>query len=180
MTDEELRYIKGVGPVKASSLKRIGVKSVKDLLFFFPRWHVHKSRITPVSSIESGGKYFIKGRISGLEELRKPGRNILKVLIEDESGGTLTWIWYNRPYMKPALLAGRRVVIWDTVENTRWGKQITASNDSFEFIEEFESSKFFQIDHYADNHQEVQTYVEQGKSLVAIVIPKNFEKRIKQ
>ncbi|OGF48481.1 MAG: ATP-dependent DNA helicase RecG [Candidatus Firestonebacteria bacterium RIFOXYC2_FULL_39_67] len=139
MTDEELRYIKGVGPVKASSLKRIGVKSVKDLLFFFPRWHVHKSRITPVSSIESGGKYFIKGRISGLEELRKPGRNILKVLIEDESGGTLTWIWYNRPYMKPALLAGRRVVIWDTVENTRWGKQITASNDSFEFIEEFEN-----------------------------------------
>ena len=49
---------------------------------------------------------------------------------------------------------------------------------SRKFIEEFESSKFFQIDHYADNYQEVQTYVEQGKSLVAIVIPKDFEKKI--
>ncbi|MFH1074553.1 MAG: ATP-dependent DNA helicase RecG [Candidatus Firestonebacteria bacterium] len=144
MNEDELRYIKGVGPVKASSLKRIGVKSVRELLFFFPRWHIHKSRITPISPIESGGKYFIKGRITELEELRKPGRNILKVLIEDESGAPLTWIWYNRPYMKPVLVSGRRVIIWDTVENTRWGKQITASNDSFEFIEEFEDKAITQ------------------------------------
>ena len=46
------------------------------------------------------------------------------------------------------------------------------------FIEEFTSSGFFQIDHYADNYKEVQTYVEKGKSLVAIVIPKDFEKKI--
>lgn len=46
------------------------------------------------------------------------------------------------------------------------------------FIEEFKSSGFFQIDHYADNYEDVQTYIEKGKSLVAIVIPKNFEKKI--
>jgi ABC-2 type transport system permease protein len=46
------------------------------------------------------------------------------------------------------------------------------------FIEEFESSGFFQIDHYAGNYEDVQTYIERGKSLVAIVIPKDFEKKI--
>ena len=46
------------------------------------------------------------------------------------------------------------------------------------FIEEFKSSGFFQIDHYADNYEDVQTYIEKGKSLVAIVIPKDFEKKI--
>ena len=46
------------------------------------------------------------------------------------------------------------------------------------FIEEFMSSGFFQIDHYADNYEDVQTYIEKGKSLVAIVIPKDFEKKI--
>jgi len=135
MSEDELRYIKGIGPVKASSLKRIGVKTVRELLFFFPRWHVHKSRLTSIASIETGGKYFIKGAVKGLEEIRKPGRSILKVLIDDGSGDTLTWVWYNRPYMKPAFVTGRKVIIWDTVENTRWGKQITGSNDSFEFIE---------------------------------------------
>ncbi|MBI5730488.1 MAG: ABC transporter permease [Ignavibacteriales bacterium] len=46
------------------------------------------------------------------------------------------------------------------------------------FIEEFISSGFFQIDHYADNYEDVKTYIERGKSLVAIVIPKDFEKKI--
>lgn len=46
------------------------------------------------------------------------------------------------------------------------------------FIEEFKSSGFFQLDHYADNYEDVQTYIEKGKSLVAIVIPKDFEKKI--
>ena len=49
---------------------------------------------------------------------------------------------------------------------------------SRKFIEEFKSSGFFQLDHYADNYEDVQTYIEQGKSLVAIVIPKDFEKNI--
>jgi len=48
------------------------------------------------------------------------------------------------------------------------------------FIEEFKSSGFFQIDHHADNYEDVQTYIERGKSLVAIVIPKDFEKKIKR
>ena len=46
------------------------------------------------------------------------------------------------------------------------------------FIDEFKSSGFFQIDHYAESYEEVQAYIEKGKSLVAIVIPKNFEKKI--
>ena len=53
-------------------------------------------------------------------------------------------------------------------------KTITSRN----FIEEFKSSGFFQIDHYADNYKDVQTYIEGGNSLVAIVIPKDFEKKI--
>ena len=46
------------------------------------------------------------------------------------------------------------------------------------FIEEFKSSGFFQIDYHADNYEDVQAYIEKGKSLVAIVIPKDFEKKI--
>jgi len=49
---------------------------------------------------------------------------------------------------------------------------------SRKFIEEFKSSGFFQLDHYADNYKDVQTEIERGKSLVAIVIPKDFEKKI--
>ncbi len=138
MNEEELRYIKGVGPQKAASLKRIGIKSIRELLFFFPKWHIHRSIITPIASINSGGKYFLLGVISGFEEMKRPGRNIIKVIIEDGSGEILNWVWFNRPYLKPLFVKGRKVVIHDMVENTRWGKQITGTNDSFEFLDAFE------------------------------------------
>jgi len=138
VNEEELRYIKGVGPQKAASLKRIGIKSIRELLFFFPKWHIHRSIITPIASINSGGKYFLLGVISGFEEMKRPGRNIIKVIIEDGSGEILNWVWFNRPYLKPLFVKGRKVVIHDMVENTRWGKQITGTNDSFEFLDAFE------------------------------------------
>ncbi len=138
MTEEELRYIKGIGPKNASSLKRIGVNSIRELLFFFPRWHVHKSLITKLEAIETGGKYFILGTITGFEELKRPGRNIIKVTIFDGSPEPLTWVWFNRPYMRPLFIKGKKILLYDTVENTRWGRQVTGSNDSFFFLDAFE------------------------------------------
>ena len=121
MESNDLRYIKGIGPVRASSLKRIGLTTPEQLLLFFPKWHVHKAAITPIALAKNGEKTFIKGFISEVEELRRPGRSILKVIVDDNSGATLTWTWFNRPYMREILKAGRQVVIHDAVESTRWG-----------------------------------------------------------
>jgi ABC-2 type transport system permease protein len=45
-------------------------------------------------------------------------------------------------------------------------------------IEEFTSSGFFVVDHYEDSYTSVQDDVEKGRCLVALVIPKDFEKKI--
>ena len=134
MESKDLRYLKGIGPVRASSLKRIGVNTPEQLLTFYPKWHVHKAGITPIALAKNGEKTFIRGIISGLEELKRPGRNILKATIEDSSGTYLTWTWFNRPYMREALAPGRQVVIHDAVESTRWGLQINGSAGTFEFL----------------------------------------------
>lgn len=34
--DSSIRYLNGVGPVKASRLERLGVRTLGDLLFFSP------------------------------------------------------------------------------------------------------------------------------------------------
>ena len=64
----------------------------------------------------------------------------------------------------------------NTVHTIVYDQDKTTTSRSF--IEEFKSSNFFQIDYYADNYEDVQKYIEKGKSLVAIVIPKDFEKKI--
>jgi ABC-2 type transport system permease protein len=52
------------------------------------------------------------------------------------------------------------------------------SSTSRMLIEEFTSSGFFVVDHYEDSYTSVQDDVEKGRCLVALVIPKDFEKKI--
>jgi len=52
------------------------------------------------------------------------------------------------------------------------------SSTSRKLIEKFTSSGFFVIDHYENNYTGVQEEIEKGNCLLALVIPKDFEKKI--
>ena len=51
---------------------------------------------------------------------------------------------------------------------------------SREFIEKFERSGYFTINHYADNYDQVMNYINKGEDLWALVIPKDFEKDLQR
>lgn len=50
--------------------------------------------------------------------------------------------------------------------------------ESRNFINQFESSGFFRIDDFTDTYKEVEEHLDQGESILAIVIPKDFGKKI--
>ena len=52
--------------------------------------------------------------------------------------------------------------------------------ESRDFIEKFERSGYFTIDHYADNYDQVMNYINKGDDLWALVIPKDFEKKLQR
>ncbi|MEW6508876.1 MAG: ABC transporter permease [Bacteroidota bacterium] len=49
---------------------------------------------------------------------------------------------------------------------------------SRDFIQQFEQSGYFKIDYYVESYEEVTHLLENGKTIVAIIIPKDFEKKI--
>ncbi len=49
---------------------------------------------------------------------------------------------------------------------------------SRDFIEKFERSGYFTMDHYAENYDQVMNYINKGEALWALVIPKDFEKKL--
>ncbi len=61
-------------------------------------------------------------------------------------------------------------------------KMIVLDNDktttSRQFIERFTSSKYFNLVEHADNYENITQSLDNGKSIVAIVIPNDFEKKI--
>ncbi|MFH1197688.1 MAG: ABC transporter permease [bacterium] len=52
------------------------------------------------------------------------------------------------------------------------------SSTSREFLEEFASSKYFEIVEYVDNYKNLQAMIEDGEALVGLVLPADFEYNI--
>jgi drug efflux transport system permease protein len=51
---------------------------------------------------------------------------------------------------------------------------------SRDFIEKFQSSGYFSVDHYADNYEQITKLIDKGTDLWALVIPKDFEKKLER
>jgi len=85
-------------------LKKLGIETVKDLLFHFPHRYEDFSQILKISQIKINQIFCIKGRIIKIENIKthKKGIILTQALISDESG-SIKAIWFNQPFLKNVL-----------------------------------------------------------------------------
>jgi len=97
-----IEEIPRVGPQSQKKLKRLGIKTVGNLLFHFPHRYEDFSNLIPVSlaSNEIGKTICIQGKITGIKNIRifKRRMTITEALLQDETG-TLRITWFNQPYL---------------------------------------------------------------------------------
>ena len=83
----DVMYLKGVGPKLAYLLNKLGIYTVSDLLYYFPRKHVDYSTRTRIRDLEAGETTTIFGVIKNVEAFNtKNNLGVLKVKISDNSG----------------------------------------------------------------------------------------------
>ena len=49
-----IRYIKGIGEKRARAFEKLGVRTLGDLISFYPRRYEDRSRIKEINSLEDG------------------------------------------------------------------------------------------------------------------------------
>lgn len=93
-----LEVIKGVGPKTAEALEKRGFRTLKDLLYYFPRSYEDYQSQTNIVDIKPG-RVILRGRIRNLKNLHTRRRNfvITQGEIYDETGAVRV-VWYNQPY----------------------------------------------------------------------------------
>lgn len=92
-----LDTIKGVGPSLAAKLAVLGVQSVGDLLYFFPRRYEDYSKIVPTASVEPG-KVTIRATVeSVVGRYVRRGLHITEAVLADDSG-KIRAVWFNQSY----------------------------------------------------------------------------------
>ncbi len=93
-----------VGPARARLLKNLGINTLEDLLFYFPRAHNDLSRLTKIAKLKLGETASVKGAILESRTFRTKVRRftLTQALIQDDSG-TLMCVWFNQPFLAKIL-----------------------------------------------------------------------------
>jgi len=113
--DMPVNYLKGVGPSRAESLRRLGVVTARDLLFHIPHRYEDASTISPIASLETGMDGTIIGRVisKGIIPTRK-GLRIFQAVLKDDSG-MIEASWPGQPFLDRSIEKGDIMLLTGTV-----------------------------------------------------------------
>lgn len=137
LQDISIQFIKGVGPARKRLFANLGVESVEDILYFFPRRYEDRRQMTMISQLKLGEYQTVCGRVMARTGRRAwyTKKHLTEAVLEDGSG-SLTCVWFNQPYLENYFLAGRRVVVYGRVDLYKDRLQMVAPE--YEIIEDEE------------------------------------------
>ena len=50
---KEIQFVKGIGPKRAEKLNKLGIFTLKDLIYYFPRQYEDRSNVKKISQLEN-------------------------------------------------------------------------------------------------------------------------------
>lgn len=125
------RFVKGVGPSRLSVLSRLGIETVHDLLYCFPRRYEDRSRIKRIAEIRPGNFETIKAKVLTFGgRMSKKGMNIFQLVVGDLSG-VIRATWFNQPYMKDRFKIGQELILYGKVEKYNY---LQINNPEYEIL----------------------------------------------
>src|SRR4051794_4100397 len=89
-----LQYLKGVGPIRAPLLERLGLHTIEHLIYDFPRSYQDLDDHRAIRDLQDGLLQTVRGTVVDLDvrELG-PGRCVAGALVDDGTG-LLRLIWF--------------------------------------------------------------------------------------
>ena len=90
--DQSVQYLKSVGPKRAETFAKVGIKTIRDLLFYFPSRHLDRTTLLTAAKaygyLMNGfdGELTVIGKVFEKEKKRFGKREILKVQFRDPTG----------------------------------------------------------------------------------------------
>ncbi|MGM0419381.1 MAG: ATP-dependent DNA helicase RecG [Bacillota bacterium] len=117
---DSIEYMKGVGPARAKILAKLGIETLADLLFYFPRDYEDRSKIIQLKDAQPGQVITAKAKVHSVERLKiRPKLDLLKVTFLDSSDAVIG-NWFNQNYLADKFVKGKEFYIHGKLSEKSW------------------------------------------------------------
>lgn len=112
----DLTTLPRVGQMQAKRLEKLGIRTIEDLLYHFPRRYDDYSRLKLIHQLRPGDEVTVMANVRQTT-LRQLGgnRTIIKCIVSDGTG-YLELTWFNQPFLEKRLAPGTPIVVSGRVE----------------------------------------------------------------
>ena len=121
-----LTALPGVGPARARSLEKLGLRTVGDLLGYYPRDYEDRTKRYAIAQAPADTPVCVSAMVAEtprLSRIRK-GLELTRVKVVDGSAA-MTLTFFNQSYVRDALVPGQEYIFYGRVEGDRGGRQMT-------------------------------------------------------
>jgi len=130
-----IQFIKGVGPRLSEILKKKGIRTVEDALYFLPRAYEDRRQIKTISQLTIGKMETVLGTVLQADMAFHRRRRTFGILVGDETGTLVAkWFNFNPRYMKGRFRKGMRLILSGEIRLFQFQKEI--HHPELEILEE--------------------------------------------
>ena len=123
--------VKGIGDKKAQLLSKLGIETVRDLLYYAPRLHEQPGKMASICDLTEDEVYCIEASIASEPGLKRVhnGLNFSTFAFQDATG-KVEAVFFNQPYMRNLYKKGDHVFVTGKVK--RVGSRLKFTNPHME------------------------------------------------
>ena len=101
--------MKGIGSGIQKQLAGLGIETLEDLIYHFPRRYLDRSQVVPIRGIRTGEEVTVVGTVKQVSERKTARRrSLLQVSVYDGTA-YLVGVWFNQPYLAHRFKVGMEV-----------------------------------------------------------------------
>jgi ATP-dependent DNA helicase RecG len=126
--------VPGIGPKSVTALGKLGVASVRDLLFHLPRRHLDRRSISRIADLLPGQDTTILASVWQVQTKRSPvqRRMVTDAILQDDTGYCHA-VWFNQPFLARTFSRPGKILFSGRVEFAAGGgPQLSSPEYEFE------------------------------------------------
>lgn len=120
MLDENVQYLKGVGPTRAKHFEKLGIKTIYDLLTYFPREYEDRNNIKKIEDFVKDENVVFIGKICTRPQMMRKGRGFsLTYFYVTDGTARIQISFFNQAYLNEKLEVDKEFAFYGKVDENK-------------------------------------------------------------